>query len=748
MIVYKNLKDKIASSDMISLSSLEDLVNKDEQYSIDLSNLNIMCLDVDDTEARNIILQLHQKGMLDRYTYSIKPNGSAHFYFTNLNQHKSVKHNNSKYFNVLNLIFEVKFKNKVQITHPDYEYHNFDKLFNNNLPTFEQNDPLFYLIGYVENNNLKPFKNSPNVIEIVNKLIGAQEKDGTQRGKTLLSLTSTLYNANYNTNQVNEIIDIVDKVFLGDSISDTDGIKALEDLKIQAQTYAIQNKSEKLKNNDIEEQHQSFVIKSVDKNKNTTYKIDLYGLALYFIKTFNLRTRDNNIYGEYNGKYLNFSKEQNLELNSSTITIGDILYFETSKIFSQYQATYNFKVQDYNNIKEHILKSAPLLTDENLSDMNIVVGNGTLVYDKINKKYSFSDKIIPHIITFNHIKWLDENSKDFDKNLYEIRKKTIDDYIASLVDEDTIPTIWKMIATTFLYNSYHRKAFIFTGKGRNGKSTFITFLQKINHSNYSNISINDINSQFMGHKLNNNTLNTSGEMDGTIKGTDSILKSIIAGDKISMDVKNDKKGVDFINKSTLIFATNNDLVIPDYTSALLDRLLFIDFKRTFANARIENFIEEKLKDEYSYYYILKTSLKYIEEMDNNNWEISSKDDKEQQIKFKLSNSQVYKWFVYSDMLDTNQRFNQSAIALLKPNNIQQVYKRFVLGLKELYDNEHLTVYGVNKFIQQMKDVMNLKVVIKNNREHFECVKEEDIKLFENWKEEDNQNGETLIQPTL
>lgn len=719
MIVYKNVKDKVPSNQSLDISNVEDI--KKDYYSVNLTNSGIVVLDVDDEQSREIILQLHKGGKLNDYVYAIKENGSAHFYFSKDNLHKSVQKNNHNYFSISNLIFEVKFENKVQISHPDYTYVNYEKLLSwkdNTLPQLDTQDVIFSIIGFINTDkSLHTFRKMLNITTEINNLYNATQGDGTRRAKTILSITTKMAQKGYTWFAVQQLITLIENYYLSDSITTTDGSKAFENLIEKAHQYYLEN----AQSNNFDESendnwninldnssdikmvdektksHQDFLLITTKGNK-TSYKIDEYKLALWLIQHYHLKVRESQVYGfNHNNHYVNMTKIQE--------NINELLFLMVAKIFEEYDNSQNFKLANYNNIKDIICHIAPPLTDDILSEMNISVANGTLVYNYEEKKYHFVQEHKPHIISFNHIYWFDEN-ENFDIDRYNYAKKQVDTYLSSLVSKDNVKTLWQMIATTFLFNTFHRKSFILTGSGKNGKSTFIQFLQKINGNNHSNISLKDLNSQFMGHKIFNTTLNVCGEMDGIIDGTDSILKSIIAGDKISMDVKHEKNGLDFVSKATLIFASNHDLIFTNYTTALLDRLLFIDFNKTFANLKISNFLDSILVDKYAYYYILKKSIFLIEELDKTNWKITSIDDDIQQKKFKYRNSIVYRWFVKQKYL-TNDLLTDKGFEAIITNDCDRLYKLFKQGVKAMYDENK--TYGYHKFEQQLKDVLKMKV---------------------------------------
>lgn len=699
MLVNLNLSNKIPSEEIIDIQ-LNDL--KQLNTTLFFKDSNLVVFDIDEPNSREILLQAHKDKFLSSYVYSIKENGSAHFYFRV--KKKTEYLNKHIFYDLYNLHFEV-LCDKVNFSNEQNSYQNFDKFFSKenfeDIPYLEEVDQyfLFKICGAAlkeENGALahRPFTSTPAIYAQMEAMYGKVEQE--QRAKSLLAIAPKILTKwTLVPEQLLNIFTFIDTYIFKQSLLSTDGPKSLTNLVKAALEFYQENVAKNLSLENILEQHKTFL--KYDKTKKEPLIIDYVKLAIYLIEKYELRVRNQNLYGMKDNMYVCYSLPFEDRPN--------LLYERVLALFETYHITNKFSPAIYKQVEEHIFNLAPIFNDKELSDMNISLKNGTLIFNKETNTYSFSNIVLPHIILFNHIEWIEEDK--INKAMYEEAKQVFDNYLASL--HSNVEVLWTLIANSFLYNNYIRKAFILTGNGLNGKSTFMSVLQQINGANHSNISIEDINSQFMGHKLANHTLNTCGEISGVISGTDTILKSVISGDKLSMDVKNQKEGIDFANKSTLVFATNSDLVIPDYTTALLKRLFFIDFNREFEPDDIEDFINKKvLISKYSYLYILKTSLSYIEKMKRNKWKIYSKDDENQQFRFKINNSQVFNFFLYNNFLEADKKtINQEGLKLLRENNVISIYNFFHSFMSSHIPSNASSIYRMNKFNQQMKDVMNL-----------------------------------------
>lgn len=146
------------------------------------------------------------------------------------------------------------------------------------------------------------------------------------------------------------------------------------------------------------------------------------------------------------------------------------------------------------------------------------------------------------------------------------------------------------------------------GDGGNGKSVYVDTLRELfGTENVSAVSISDLDNQFSRIYLKDSLINLCTEVDPKITHNDGIFKNLTAGDPIDGCYKR-KNSVFFTPRAKLIVASNNFIVFPDHTDAIIRRMLFIKFTEKFLTDRdpqfkhehkADIFLTDKLKKELS-----------------------------------------------------------------------------------------------------------------------------------------------------
>ena len=161
----------------------------------------------------------------------------------------------------------------------------------------------------------------------------------------------------------------------------------------------------------------------------------------------------------------------------------------------------------------------------------------------------------------------------------------------------------------------YKKAFFLTGKGANGKSTFIDFLVYcIGESNTSKLSPVELSDRFRQGNLLNKLLNYDSELSNLrFKAKD--LKSAITGDTLTHEAKF-KDSFDFKPHCSFIFACNSVPNNDDFSSAMERRLCIIEFNADFSKGsknRDVNFSDKIQQKKMAEYYLFK-SVEYLKKI--------------------------------------------------------------------------------------------------------------------------------------
>ena len=251
-----------------------------------------------------------------------------------------------------------------------------------------------------------------------------------------------------------------------------------------------------------------------------------------------------------------------------------------------------------------------LAEEKKLSSVRyIAFRNG--IYDlQTDKLLDFS----PDIVLTNMIPW------DYDPEAYsEIADRTLD----NVADGD--PEIRALLEECIGYSFYRgtelRKAFIFTGDKRNGKSTFLRMLQNVlGEENYTTLDIGDLGGRFNGSALYGKLANIADDIkDSFFEGNQlSLFKKIVSGDEIYAEYKG-KDGFKFKPYATIIGSANEIPHMRDWTGAALDRMIFIPFTRTFTSddPDYDPELPYKLEDEEVMRYLIKIGINALKNIRKN-----------------------------------------------------------------------------------------------------------------------------------
>lgn len=273
------------------------------------------------------------------------------------------------------------------------------------------------------------------------------------------------------------------------------------------------------------------------------------------IRQFNIKKIDNRLHIYHEGIYIS---NQNYIENAMVRTGGATL--NSSK---------RTEVLKYLNIK--ILKNASTLYHEDL----IAFENGILDLNS-GELLPFS----PDYIILNKIPW------NYVPGAYD---KAADDTINRICsgNQDIRMLLEEMVGYCFYRSNKFRKSFILTGKGKNGKSTFLKMLRyaldKDSDDNVSSLDLNELNDRFSKVRLYGKLANIGDDIaedDLHGKGI-SIFKKAVTGEAFTVEFKG-QDGFDMKSYATLIFAANT---IPRFSgsglTAIKDRLVIIPFEARF-----------------------------------------------------------------------------------------------------------------------------------------------------------------------
>ncbi|HHZ05795.1 MAG TPA: DNA primase [Clostridiales bacterium] len=277
--------------------------------------------------------------------------------------------------------------------------------------------------------------------------------------------------------------------------------------------------------------------------------------------------------------------------------------------------------------------------DERMADL-IAFRNGVLnLKSKDEQLLPFS----PDNIITNRIPW------DYNPNAYsEIADKTLDKIACH--DKNIRSLLEECIGSCFYRSNTlgGGKAFILTGEGANGKSTFIEVLQAIlGEDNYSVLDLKNLDAKFSTVMLVGKLANLGDDISDEFNSDISVFKKIVTGNKITAQQKGQPE-FDFKPFCKLIFSANDVPRMKDRTGAAQRRLLLIPFNAHFtkSDSDYDNTIAFKLKEQESIEYFIRIGIQGLQRVLLNRDYTASAKVTAQLEEYRISNNPLLSFLQY------------------------------------------------------------------------------------------------------
>lgn len=165
-------------------------------------------------------------------------------------------------------------------------------------------------------------------------------------------------------------------------------------------------------------------------------------------------------------------------------------------------------------------------------------------------------------------------------------------------DRDIRTMLLEMAGACFHDDIRLRGCFILVGDKAKGKSTFLNFLRNVNGmENSASVKIHEFLESFMTSNLLNKTANFGDDIAADYIKETSVLKSIITGDNVTVNIKYHKPVSTHLT-ATQVFTANALPRFSDPSGALMSRIKLIPFKASFTKPDV--FILDKLNKEEVY----------------------------------------------------------------------------------------------------------------------------------------------------
>lgn len=231
-------------------------------------------------------------------------------------------------------------------------------------------------------------------------------------------------------------------------------------------------------------------------------------------------------------------------------------------------------------------------------DNSILVNNGILELKTKNLKPFDVDYICKNKIPVN-----------FNPGSYhEVMDNTLNKI--ACYDENLRLLMEEMIGYCLLRRNELGKCFILTGKGSNGKSTFLNLIKAlIGDENISSIALEELQHRFKTAELYGKLANIGDDISGNYIEDNAVLKKLVTGETVNVERKG-KDPFDFDNYSKLIFSANNMPRINDTSDGLMRRIIIVPFNAKFSvkDDDFDPFIMDKLLSQEAMEYLLNLAI--------------------------------------------------------------------------------------------------------------------------------------------
>lgn len=215
----------------------------------------------------------------------------------------------------------------------------------------------------------------------------------------------------------------------------------------------------------------------------------------------------------------------------------------------------------------------------------------------------------PDIVITNRIPW------DYNPTAYsEIADRTLNKIACD--DADIRLLLEECIGYCFYRSNVFRKAFILTGKGSNGKSTFISVLHKILGSeNIAAMDLKNLGDRFAKASLFKKLANIGDDISDEFVPDPSLFKKIVSGDRIQAEFKG-QDPFEFNPYVKLVFSANNIPRMKDKTGAVISRLVIIPFNAEFSedSSDFDPDIKYKLQEQESIEYFIRIGIEGLKQI--------------------------------------------------------------------------------------------------------------------------------------
>lgn len=252
----------------------------------------------------------------------------------------------------------------------------------------------------------------------------------------------------------------------------------------------------------------------------------------------------------------------------------------------------------------------------------------------------------PNIVITNRIPW-DYNPAAYSK----LADETLNNIACN--DEQVRKILEECVGACFYRSNTlgDGKAFILTGEGSNGKSTFIAMLQHLlNEDNIAALDLKELDQKFQNAALFGKLANLGDDISDEFIVNAALFKKFVTGERVQVQNKGEKP-FEFNNYAKFIFSANTIPRIKDKTGAVLRRLLIVPFNANFSkkDADHDSGIKYKLQEQDVMEYLIVLGLNALKEVIKNKGFTESPKVQEQLKEYEETNNPIIGFFEECEM---------------------------------------------------------------------------------------------------
>lgn len=162
----------------------------------------------------------------------------------------------------------------------------------------------------------------------------------------------------------------------------------------------------------------------------------------------------------------------------------------------------------------------------------------------------------------------------------EVECPRFEAFLNDIMHEDYVALAWEMIGYLMMSGNPMQTAFLFYGKGGNGKGTLLNVMEMLlGQENIASESLDDLNgNRFRSANLFGKIANLAGDIDATYQEHTAMFKSITGEDMITSERKN-RDSFRFESWAVPVFSANKFPGSADVTEGYLRRWIVLHFHK-------------------------------------------------------------------------------------------------------------------------------------------------------------------------